>query len=142
MWVLSDFFYEKLHQSRCHRQLPVYICSFECFECWKNWPRPWWFRILLTKRVCCWDGTCFLLQLQELQNFVAYLYLIVPFLYVLCYQLLFTCLNFLQCCFDNSRYLIGSQKPIRQKSSTCLNYQATKENRQQIRKKSYLLMRD
>ena len=75
-----------------------------------------------------------LLQLQELQKlFRICIYLIVPFQYVLRYQLVLnTCLNFLPCCLDNSRYLIGSQKPIRQKSSTCLNYQVTRENSQWI----------
>ena len=130
-----------LHQSPHHRQLD-YLCLLLWTFCLKNWPRAWWLMILITKRVFCWDGACLLLQLIELRKFVAYLQLIVPFQYALRYQLIFTCFNFLPCCFDNSRYLIGSQKPIRRKSSTCLNYLATRENHQRICKKKYLRMRN
>ena len=49
-------------------------------------------------------------------KFVAYLYLIIPFQYVLHYQL-FLCLDFLSRWFDNSLYLIGFQKPIRREWS-------------------------
>ena len=42
-------------------------------------------------------------------------------------SVMFTCLNFLPCCLDNSHCLIGSQKSICRRSSTCLNYQATRE---------------
>ena len=141
-WVLSDFFYEKLFiKVPITVNLTICVCSFELF-CLKNWPRAWWLMILITKRVFCWDGACLLLQLIELRKFVAYLQLIVPFQYALRYQLIFTCFNFLPCCFDNSRYLIGSQKPIRRKSSTCLNYLATRENHQRICKKKYLRMRN
>ena len=83
-----------------------------------QWPRAWWFSgpgfgdsvalglvIQDSNWVCCWDGAWH----QQLQN----LHLIIPFQYVLRCQL-FTCLNILPCWFDNSCYLIGSQKPIRQ----------------------------
>ena len=52
------------------------------------------------------------------------------------YQLMFICLDFLHCCFDNFRYLISSEEYIRRKSSTSLNYQATRENRQRICKET------
>ena len=141
-WVLSDFFYEKLFMKVVITDnFTVWVCSFDHF-CWKKWPRAWWFSgpglgdsvaqglmiqqprawwfsgpgfgdsvalglvIQDSNWVCCWDGAWH----QQLQN----LHLIIPFQYVLRCQLMFTCLNILPCWFDNSCYLIGSQKPTRQ----------------------------
>ena len=74
----------------------------------------------------------FAAAIAKIAKSVWYLYLIIPFQYMPCYKLMITCLNFLPCCVDNSCYQIGSQNPIHQKSSTCLNYQATRKNRQKI----------
>ena len=83
----------------------VSVCCSERF-CWKNWLRAWRFRILITKRYKA-DIPSFLFRWSLLADaanarvvkVVAYLYVIISFKYVLCYQL-FTCLNFLLCCFD------------------------------------------
>ena len=58
--------------------------------------------------------------IARIAKFVAYLYETVPFQYVPHYQLMFTCLNFLPCCSDNSHYLIDSQKSICRKAKLVL----------------------